>query len=268
MPEQTPKPAAGKPAKGKPSPGSEGEYQYLPVECPKCHFEGKVKISRLDRTFTCKQCKKVFHVTLDGTVSGERPHETVVDPAQFVTEAPQGPIAKWLESLPRAGQMALLGLGGLLLAYGVSIWMEPAKPLPGELEDRALFAGHALAKGEWKQLKRLAKAKTAGDLGRWYDLVRPKDWADIPADANVNVELGPQTQQLRGYEKEKPLLDAILPITIEPPGKSKLENLTLHFSQDDGSDWWLDGDRMLNDASAAKKPARKPTPKPGPKAAP
>lgn len=264
MPDQTPKPAAGKPAKGKPAPGSEVEYQYLPVECPKCHFEGKVKISRLDRTFTCKQCKKVFHVTLDGTVSGERPAEVVVDPAEFVAEEPQGPIAKWLESLPRAWQLALLGLGGLLLAYGVSMWMEPAKPLPGELEDRARFAGVALARGEWKQLKRLAKAKTAGDLGRWYDLVRPKDWADIPADANVNVELGTQTQQLRGYEKEKPLLDAIIPITIEPSGKSKLENLSLHFSQDNGADWWLDGDRLLSDASAAKKPARKPAPKPGP----
>jgi hypothetical protein len=259
--------AQGKPAQGKTSPVDDSEYQFLPVECPKCHFEGKVKISRLDRTFTCKQCKKVFHVTLDGTVSGERPQEAAVDPSQFVTEEPQGPITKFLESLPRAWQMVLFGLGALALAYGVSVLMEPAKPLPGEIEDRAKFAGQALAKGEWKQLKRLAKAKTSGDLGRWFDLVRPKDWADVGADASVNVEVGTPVQQLRGYEKEKPLLDSVVPITVEPAGKSKLAGLALYFSQDNGADWWLDGERMLSDAALAKKPARKPDRKPMPKAA-
>ena len=245
-------------------PKSAGAYQYLPVECPKCHFEGKVKISRLDRTFTCKQCKKVFHVTLDGTVSGERPAEVAVDPSTFVVEEPQGRFAKWLEALPRSWQMALLGLGGLILAYGVSLLMEPAKPLPGELEDRAGFAGKALARGEWKDLKRLAKAKTAGDLASWYELVRPKDWADLTSESAVEVTPGQATKQLKGYEKEKPILDAIVPVTIAPAGKTKLENLQLHFSQDKSSDWWLDGERLYADVFAAKQPAKKAA-KPGAK---
>lgn len=276
MPEQNPKPAGtprpqsaprksapagktalGKPAAGKHSPADDSEYQFLPVECPKCHFEGKVKISRLDRTFTCKQCKKVFHVTLDGTVSGERPHETVVDPAEFVTEEPQGPVTKWLESLPRAWQLGLLGLSVLLLAYGVSVLMEPAKPLPGELEDRAAFAGKALARGEWKQLKRLAKAKTSGDLGRWYDQVRPADWADVTSETAVKATPGTPQQQLKGYEKEKPILDALVTVTIEPAGKAALEDLPLYFTQDEAAEWWLDGERMLSDAKSASKSARK-----------
>lgn len=267
-----PQPAADQPAenagyelaRGPSAKGQQaGEYQFLPVQCPNCGMEGKVKISRLDRTFTCKQCKRAFYCALDGTVSGERPPDVVVDPAEMITEEPQDWLTKRLESLPRVWQVAILGVAGLAIAYGVSVWMEPVKPLPGEIEDRAVFAGKALGHGEWKQLKRLAKPKTAGDLGRWYDKVRPKAWADATAESSVNVEPGQVTQQLKGYEKEKPVLDAIVPVSIEVAGmpeESQLKDLPLRFSQDEHAEWWLDGERMLADTVLPKDAPKKHNP--------
>jgi hypothetical protein len=253
--------AAGPAAKAQ-----QGEYQYLPVQCPNCGLEGKVKISRLDRTFTCKQCRKLFYCALDGTVSGERPPEADVDPAEFVTEEPQDWLSKRLESLPRVWQMAIFGVLVLAALYGLSVWMEPAKPLPGELEDRAAFAAKMLVTGQWKQVKRLAKRGTAGDLGRWYEQVRAGKWAEVTPETQVKIEVGQITQQLKGYEKQKPILDALVPVGIRLPGKSDdgpPDELFFRFSQDEESQWWLDGEALLAnmrmDKGAAKH--KKPAPK-------
>lgn len=269
MPEPSPKrPAAPpqQPASGKPrapAPAAkvqEGEYQFLPVQCPNCGLEGKVKISRLDRTFTCKQCRKVFHVTLDGTVSGERPPEAVeADPADMVTEDPPSAVEKWISALPRAWQLVLLGAACLLLVYGISVWMEPVKPLPGELEDRALFAAKMLVTGQWKELKRLAKPGTAGDLGQWYERVRAGKWADVTPETPVKLEAGQVVKQLRGYEKQKPQLDATVSVGIQLADAAKQgepEVIVLRFSEDEDSQWWLDGTTLMSD-SKTKRPAKK-----------
>lgn len=254
---EKPAPREGAGAKGKSAPAAkahDGLYQFLPVKCPRCGVEGKVKISRLDHTFTCRQCKKVFHVTLDGTVSGERPPEAIaVDPADMVTEEPRTRFEKWLASLPRLWQMVLAGVCLLALGYGIKVLSEPEEPLPGELEARAKFAAKALARGEWRQLKRLALPGTAKDLGSWYDRVRPESWADVTAESRVDVQVGNVSKRLRGYEKNEPILDSVIPVTIEIQGKGKLEDLALAFSQGDELEWWLNGERMLKEAPAAKK---------------
>ena len=191
VPDQTPKPSesgskpAGKPASGggagakaqagQQAKAQEGDYQFLPVQCPRCGLEGKVKISRLDRTFTCKQCRKVFHVTLDGTVSGEhRLNLWPRDPADMVTEEPKTWFEKWLAALPRPWQMLLGGICLLALGYGIKVLTEPDVPIPGELEARTSSPPPPWRTGEWRQVKRLAFPGTVKDLGRWYDVVRPK----------------------------------------------------------------------------------------------
>ncbi|HVX62601.1 MAG TPA: hypothetical protein VHC19_18425 [Pirellulales bacterium] len=235
----------------------DGEYQYLPVQCPRCGLEGKVKISRLDRTFTCKQCKKVFHVTLDGTVSGERPPQAVdADPADMIAEETQSRFERWVAALPRAWQIVLGGICLLALGFGIKALTEPEVPIPGELEARAKFAATALARGEWRQVKRLAFPGTVKDLGRWYDAVRPKGWAEATSESRVKVELGAVSKQLRGYEKNEPILDCVVPVTVEVPGKGKLEKAPFYFSQDEELEWWLNGEMMLKNAKpekAAKK---------------
>jgi hypothetical protein len=220
-------------------------------------LEGKVKISRLDRTFTCKQCKKVFHVTLDGTVSGERPPQAVdADPADMIAEETQSRFERWVAALPRAWQIVLGGICLLALGFGIKVLTEPEVPIPGELEARAKFAATALARGEWRQVKRLAFPGTVKDLGRWYDVVRPQGWAEATSESRVKVELGAVSKQLRGYEKNEPILDCVVPVTVEVPGKGKLEKAPFYFSQDEELEWWLNGEMMLNNAKpekAAKK---------------
>lgn len=231
----------------------EDEYQFLPVRCPHCGLEGKVRISRLDRSFTCKKCCKVFHVTLDGTVTGERPPgAAAVDPADMVAEETQTRFEKWLARLPRVWQMVLGGACLLALGAGIKILTEPEVPLPGELEARAKFAAQALARGQWGQVKRLALPGTAKDLGGWYDKVRPESWSDVGSESRVNVEVGNPSKQLRGYAKNEPILDSGIAVTIEVPGKGKLEDVRLTFSQDENLEWWLNGERMLKESTASK----------------
>ena len=232
-------------------------YQFLPLECPNCGFKGKAKISRLDRTFQCKQCKKTFHVTFDNTVTGERPpEEAVVDPGkQVIVEKPS-----WLEKtfsrLPPAARWAVGGLIALALAFCGSLLMEPEKPLPGELEDRALLAAKSFGIGDWSTLKRLAKSRTAGPLSKWYDKNRPADWNEILPE-EMQFEIVSIKQGLQRYEKGTPIMDARETANIGPRGK-KVRQVLFLWSQTEVGEWWLDGVRMLKESKVGKKAAAPP----------
>ena len=240
---------------------AKGAYQYLPIECPNCGFQGKVKIARLDQTFTCKQCNQVFHVTRDGTVAGERPPDEVA-------AHPSAPIAddkpSWIEvkfrALPAAAKWGVLGAVLLVVALVAAFFMEPEQPLPGDLEDRAVLAGKAFGKGDWKTFKRLAKPKTARDLGKWFDKSRPEDWSDLNTESKVAVKVGREEKILRGYEKSKPILDARTPAEVRVPeitGDNSALTVNFFWSQDEKGDWWLDGERMLKESRPIKGAAAK-----------
>lgn len=236
-------------------PEKAADYKYLPLECPSCGFKGKARISRLDQTFHCKQCDKVFHVTLDGTVRGERPPEEVhrEPAAAVVVEKPS-----WLERtfgrLPPAARWGVLGALALLLAFGASRLLEPAEPLPGELEDRAVLAAKSFALGDWSTLKRLALSRTAGRLGTWYDKNRPAEWSEAdPADMRFKVVT--ITKGLKRYEKATPIMDARVSAEAGPAGKPTYDILFL-WDQTEVGEWWLDGERMLKEVKVGKtKPA-------------
>lgn len=259
MPDQSPKlpadPSTARPPQaqaaeraGGPSNAAEGKgvYKYLPIECPNCGFQGKVNISRLDQTFHCKQCNQVFHVTRDGTVTGERPHEAVAPDPHLARPAEDKP--NWLErhfiKLPPAAKWAVLGVVVLLLALGAMSLFEPAEPLPGEMEDRAMLAAKSLAAGDWATLKRLAKHRTSSDLSQWYEMVRPADWEDVNKETPVKTKFEGVTQKLKKYQGTKPIIDKLVRFTIEVKGKKPLQ-VTLIFTEDKEAQWWLDGEEML-----------------------
>jgi hypothetical protein len=235
-----------------------GIYKYLPIECPNCGFQGKVKISRLDQTFHCQQCNQVFHVTRDGTVTGERPRETTV----FDASAPPVPEEPtWVErnfvKLPPAAKWVVLGAFLLLIAAGVAYLLQPEEPLPGEMEDRAMLACKSLAAGDWKTLKRLGKHGTTGYLATWYERMRPADWDDVDKDTPVNVKPEGSAQRLKKYEGTHPIIDKILRFAIQPTGKPAALEVSLVFSEDKEAQWWLDGEQMLKDYRPAKlKPGK------------
>jgi hypothetical protein len=232
----------------------------LPIECPNCGFQGKVNISRLDQTFHCKECNQVFHVTRDGTVAGERPVDAA--PVSHST-APVEEQPTWVEKrftgLPPAAKWVVLGILGLVLAYGAVKLLEPSEPLPGELPDRALLAGKAFAKGEWSTLKRLAAKKTSGDLGKWYDKQRPADWSEVDPE-NIQVNLGAVRKQLLRYEKTTPIMTVRTKVDIVVPEKQSGE-IELIWSETENGEFWLDGEKMLKESRLIKKKA---APKPPP----
>lgn len=228
--------------------------RFLPLTCPRCRFEGKVKITRLDQTFTCKSCQKPFHVMVGGTVPGERPPNAPrVDLSLLATADKPSALERLFARLPRVGQFAALGLLLLAAAHGIACWLEPEKPLPGELEDRAMLAAKSLGQGDWKTLKRLAKSGTGSALGKWYEKVRPAAWKEAGAEPAVSVRLGRISKQPRAFHGAEPLLDARVAAEIQVNGGAKAE-IHLNWSQDEHAEWWLDGERMWGESDAAKKP--------------
>lgn len=234
------------------------QYQFLPIQCPNCGLDGKVKISRLDRTFTCKQCRKVFHVTLDGVVSGDRPPDAPLGEEQFAPEPPPPLLVRWFEKLPRIGKYLAIGVVVIAALYGLSLLMEPAEPLPDELEDRAELAAKALGEGDWRTLKRLAMEGTTRDLGKWYDQVRPEAWKDFDKETNkVNVNLGRFAQELVKYEHNKPVIVKRVDAEIQIAGKGEPVEVTLVWSEDEYKTWWLDGTKLLEKSKQTRPPAKK-----------
>lgn len=227
--------------------------QFLPLTCPRCGVDGKLRIARLDQTFTCKACHKPFHVTAGGAVPGERPPNAPrVDPSMLVAPDTTSFVERLFARLPRVGQFTVLGLLLLAGAYGAAIWLEPETPLPGELEDRAMLAAKSLGGGDWKTLKRLAKSGTASSLGKWLEKKRPAAWKEAGAEPAVNVELGRITKQPRGFKGAEPLLDARGDAAVQVNGGAKI-TIALNWSQDEHAEWWLDGERMWAESGAVKK---------------
>jgi hypothetical protein len=236
--------------------GHEAEYQFLPIECPKCGLQGKVKISRLDQTFACKQCKRVFHVTLDGVVAGERPpapptglHEPSLEKAPW--------LVRKIEQLPRVGKWLLLGLaiaGGL---YFLAQWLTPADPLPDGLEERVDLAVKSFAYGNWKTLKRLAMPGTTSELGKWYDMARPAEWSDVGPDSAVEIETGGIKRDLHASKGgTKAVFGHKVAGVIRPAGKQESKFLLL-WVEDKHKGWWLDGEEMVKTVRGPNKPAAK-----------
>lgn len=242
-------------------PGAErqGAYQYLPIECPNCGFQGKVKIERLNQTFHCKQCNQTFHVSRDGTIPGERP----ADAPSMDHAGPAKPDeAPWIErafvQLPPAAKWVVAGVFVLLLALPVVWWMQPVEPLPGDIEDRAALTCKSLAAGDWKTIKRMAKKGTASELSKWYDRARPEDWEDVDRDTQVNIKVEGVTQKLKKYEGTHPVIDKYVRFTVHPSGKTEALEVVLIFNEDKESQWWLDGEQMLKESKPKKlKPSKK-----------
>jgi hypothetical protein len=223
----------------------------LPIECPNCGFQGKVNISRLDQTFHCKQCNQVFHLTRNGTMTGERQFEA---PSLDHAAAPVEEQPTWIERhfarLPPAAKWSVLGVVALLLVLGVVKLLEPREPLPGELGDRALVAGKAFAKGDWSTLKRLADSGTAGKLGEWYDKQRPAEWNDDPEKLDVKVA-GVRKSVLR-YEKSTPIMAVQTKIQISAPD-APVSEVDFFWNETATGEFWLDGERMRKESKVVKK---------------
>jgi hypothetical protein len=237
--------------------GKEAEYQFLPIECPKCGLQGKIKISRLDQSFTCKKCNKVFHVTLDGVVAGERP------PADPLSRLDQPMVDKspWLvrkiEGLPRVGKWLLLGAMIAAGLYYLSGLLTPDDPLPDGLEERVELAVKSYAFGDWKTLKRMAAPGTARELGKWYDLARPAEWSDVGPDSAVDFEVGGIKRDIRPSKGgNKPIVAHKVEGVIRPTGK-KESKFVLLWIEGKRRTWWLDGEEMAKGMRAPAKPQAK-----------
>jgi hypothetical protein len=173
---------------------NDSELEYLPVECPRCGSKGRLRIERLDRSFTCKGCKRVFHVGISGILPGERPADQVDESGaldQFtIRAAPPGLIERLWAKLPKDGK-ALMGgaifIGLLVLCNVAYFWFFSGGGVPEKLLDRAKFVGEAYARNNLEDLQEMVAPDTQKEAIRWLAETRPEAWNNIPEDAVVSV---------------------------------------------------------------------------------
>ena len=180
-------------------------YEYLPLECPSCGFQGRAKISRLDRTFNCKQCGKVFHITGKGANKGERPPEEIeLDPSMLIEVQPPNLLERWFGRLPPKIRWTVLGAAVLGLAGLFMLFKKVQEdPLPSDHRTRAILAGEAVAKGDWRTLERLAMPDTSEALREWYDSVPREGLSGVTMESNVSANVGAMSKMFRRAEKNE-----------------------------------------------------------------
>lgn len=222
------------------------DFKFLPVTCPRCRMEGKVKIGRLDKTFICKQCKRPFHVDPDGVVSGDR--EIPVDHEKEMERAlkprRKSALEKVWEKVPRPAKTAL---GGVILLASILGWQIyasgflSAEPLPEGLQERAKYVADCFAKGDKTRIKAISAAGTSGDAANWITLAKPEDWPGaFPADHVVNT--GTKIA-FESYEKKS----AGVATTIAPGKGFSSATLMLYFALGDDQQWYFDGKRSVKE---------------------
>lgn len=230
-------------------------YEYLPLECPNCGFQGRAKISRLDRTFNCKQCGKVFHLTVKGANKGERPPEEIeLDPSLLVEVQPPNRLEKWFGRLPPKARWAVLG-GAVLGVAALFMLFKKAQldPLPSDHLRRAALAGEAVAKGDWRTLERLAMPGTSEALREWYDSVPRDGLSGVTTESNVSAKVGAMSKMFRRAEKNEkgkktPVADFRTPIEVRLPEQVDAPSvLRVEFVWIENSRgrWQIDGEWML-----------------------
>jgi hypothetical protein len=175
-------------------PEAREEFEFLPVECPRCGAKGRLRIDRLDRSFTCKQCKRIFHVGVSGILPGERPPDPKDESGaidQFtIRAAPPSMIERLWKKIPKDGK-ALVGggmfIGLLVFCNIIYFWFFSGGGMPTKLLDRAKFVGEAYARKDLETLAPLIASDTEKEAARWLEETRPEAWKNIPPDAVVSV---------------------------------------------------------------------------------
>ena len=224
--------------------------KYVPLECPNCGFEGKVKITLLDHTFHCKQCNQDFHVTVRGTVPGKRPPaEGIVDPSAPVELDKPNRIEVWFNRLPPGARWAMLPATVAAIVFLVVLfrWTRDA-PLPRDLQKRAELAGRALALGDLHTLDRMTMSDELETLRTWYEAVRPNEFTKLTPESDVTVTVGQLSKLMRRVEKvagkKKAVADFRTPLEIALPPEDEMQlvgQVDLVWVKEDG-EWRIDGD--------------------------
>ena len=226
---------------------AEDELAHVPIQCPQCGYHGKVRIDRLDRGFSCKECEARFYIDHTGQVMlGDPPpkEEPIYGaPQTRRAEAPSG-IAKWIpqaaqrfQQAPRAAKIATAAAPILLLLAVAGLWAATrGEPLPESLLDRAMLAGESVARKDSGRLAALATS--SGDARQWLNKARPDSWKPVNAP-NAFVDVRPRV--ISQAETE-----AMVSLTIArpTPGDSP-EAVKLITYWTNSGEWLLDAERTL-----------------------
>ncbi len=225
------------------------QFAFLPVTCPNCGREGKVNISRLDHSFTCMQCRRVFHLALKGSVRGERREQIELDPYAAPEPTRSSRLVQKLEELPRAAWWSAGGVAvaALALALAWPMLFGEAVELPESLDDRARFVAEAVARADYRRLKAIVASGGYYAAAEWARNARPADWKpEIPAEESVQVELETIFKTSGGGGDDQAggaLGSAGILVRAKPAAASNASEWMLYWVQDTDLRWLFDAKR-------------------------
>jgi hypothetical protein len=184
-----------------------GELTTVPVSCPKCGQEGYIRIERLNRGFSCKQCRTKFFVDISGTravnsdtamektkesQAKENGHKSGDKMAYTLPDIPHygrhdravGNLVSAgfvrMRKLPRAAKMVLITLPLILVLGGYAgyLALESRAEAPKDLQSRARIVGEAFGRDDIGTIEDYAASGTTRDVRRWLDKARPVSWGE------------------------------------------------------------------------------------------
>lgn len=233
--------------------------QYFPVECPHCHTRGRVRLTKLDKSFQCKKCGRSFHIDPDKVSAGVREAEH----RDFVDDGLHKP--KWL--LPdRASRLyrvwlatpgsVRLGIAGVLFlavaALGAWHSMRASGPeLPHSLEGRAQALAQSVVDNNPDVAKRIATRGDAERAAEWLSAARSAmGGARAPAASEVQttIEIKFQTANAKSGDRIAGVVLAFATRPADGAQPATYEFISF-WSQSGDSAWEFDADRTMKDAA-------------------
>ncbi len=245
------------------------EYRFLPVTCPKCGFEGKVKIQKLDRSFTCRQCRRVFHLSLEGEVLGQRQAGLAVDSHDaYVKANRESWIIKKFDAIPRPIKFGAVGAIVLGAIYWLVVTLSaPKVVIPESLDERAILFARAVVRNDLATVKKLTWSESFKKAQEWVKSVRQSDWPTTLTDNDINVRVADKFRNTirSNMATSDAECDAGLELVIQLPGatasapasgasnagsQSGLPSTQLltFWKQKSTLEWRFDGERTAREA--------------------
>jgi len=233
---------------------NDSELEYLPIECPRCGAKGRLRIERLDRSFTCKGCHRVFHVGVGGILPGERPADQTDESGALNqygirTTPPSLPERLWAK-LPKDGKTMMggaIGIGFLILCNVAYFWFFSGTGLPVDLLDRAKFVGAAYARNDLAALQQLVAPDMEKEAAQWLQETRPEAWKNLPEDAVITVS-PPRKPDVASAKYGMATVSVRISVSSTPGYLSIPLYWVPHSKSTTNPNWMLDAKRTLETA--------------------
>ncbi len=240
----------------------------IPINCPSCGAYGEIPLDRLNSRMSCKKCRSIFYMDSTGAIVMGDPREASgkgkkkgagkqrSSRDEGIDFSNLNPLAV-LKKVPTPVLQGVLGVAVAVgIIYGAVNYISSLGP-PSDLEARAEYAGGLFADRNLDGLQKLALEGTEGDLQTWYEQYRDRLDFEGPRRGKNDVKMSAILRGGGRADRNESLVSLTVvtgkPLTNPPanapePPARRLD-LVLHWIEEEGSGWKIDGTKTLESAT-------------------